>query len=367
VLIASQRPPSIGFWSTAVNIRAKLQDIIKRPGFGASAIVALLLLTCWPTTLAAQAPDVTSSALVLAPVGRQAGWLSLVAPRPRLLTHLDAPDYVSDVSVAPDSSRAAVVVIRTPAVSSVAYGDLMVLDLASSTLSPLVGSPGPSESLGAPVWSADGSRLLYQREDVGVVGTSYAGGATVQYPSRIEQVSADGSARTVLVEDGRQPATSPDGQSIAYVRRLQNGPTLVIRSLLDGTERVLLGPGQFGDIVSPGYSPQGDRIAFMAPVGQSAPLAEAFIRFFDRARFGAPIRLAHGVPWDLWIVKADGSAAASRLAGVSADDGSVTWSPDGSRLFVYGGTGSFLVDSATGETSPLSFLAGYGGTSWVSD
>lgn len=346
-------------------MRAKLQDIIERLRFRAPAIVALLLLTCWPSTLAAQAPDVTSSAAVLAPVGRQAGWLSLVAPRPQFLTHLDAPDYVSDVAVAPDLHHAAIVVIRTPAVSSVAYGELMALDLASSSLSPLLGGTDPSESLGAPVWSADGTRVLYQREDVSVVGTSYAGGATVQYPSRIEQVNADGSERTVLVEDARQPATSPDGQSIGYVHRSEHGPTLVIRNLLDGTERVLIGAGQFGDIVSPRYSPQGDRIAFMAPVEQSAPLAANL--FFDRAGFGAPIRLAHGVPWDLWIVNADGSAAATRLAAVSADDGTLAWSPDGTRLFVYGGTGSFIVDAGTGETSPLSFLAGYGGTSWVSD
>jgi Tol biopolymer transport system component len=278
---------------------------------------------------------------------------------------VDPPDYVSDVALAPGSTRAAIVVAHTPATASVAYAEIMALDLPSSTVSPLVGGADPTELLGAPAWSPDGTRLFYQREDVTVVGTSYAGGATVQYPSRIERVNADGSDRTVVVEDARQPACSPDGQQVVFVHRSQQGPTLVVRGLLDGTERVVLGAGQFGDIVSPRYSPQGDRIAFMAPVGQFSPQAGTL--FFDAGRFSAPVRFAHGVPWDLWIVNVDGSAAATRLAALSADDGTVGWSPDGSRLFVYGGTGSFIVDAASGEVRPLSFLSGYGATSWASD
>ena len=81
----------------------------------------------------------------------------------------------------------------------------------------------------------------------------------------------------------------------------------------------------------------------------------------------APLRLAHGAPWDVWTVNADGSAPAARLAAVGADDGTVAWSPDGTRLFVYGGTGSSIVDAASGEVTPLRFLSGYGATSWVAD
>jgi hypothetical protein len=43
----------------------------------------------------------------------------------------------------------------------------------------------------------------------------------------------------------------------------------------------------------------------------------------------------------------------------------LSWSPDGSQLFVYGGTGSFLVDASTGAATQLGFVSGYGATSWL--
>jgi hypothetical protein len=53
------------------------------------------------------------------------------------------------------------------------------------------------------------------------------------------------------------------------------------------------------------------------------------------------------------------------IAEVGADDATVAWSPDATQLFVYGGTGSFIVDLGTGEIAAFSYLAGYGTTAWV--
>jgi hypothetical protein len=44
----------------------------------------------------------------------------------------------------------------------------------------------------------------------------------------------------------------------------------------------------------------------------------------------------------------------------------VAWSPDGSQLFVHGGTGSFIVDATTGDVAEFPYLAGYGGAAWTS-
>jgi hypothetical protein len=76
--------------------------------------------------------------------------------------------------------------------------------------------------------------------------------------------------------------------------------------------------------------------------------------------------MAHGFPWEAWIVNADGSGL-HQIADVTNDDPSVAWSPDGNQLLVYGGWGSFVVDAASGSSESLSFLAGYGSVGWMPD
>jgi dipeptidyl aminopeptidase/acylaminoacyl peptidase len=317
-------------------------------------LIAAVALTASPSTGSAQ----TGTPLVLAPVGRQAGWLNLEAPRPRILTRVEPPDYISDVALNPGSNTAAFVLVHTTPSAAVPSGQILSLDMTALTTALVAGGPDSTESLGAPAWWPDNSRLIFQREDVSGIGTSYAGGATVQYPSRIEQVNVDGSGRTVLVDDAREPAASPNAQAFAFVRRVATGPTLVVHSVTDASEQTIVAAGQFGDIRSVRYSPQGDRIAFMVPV----------------AIYGAPgsglwmapmIRLAHGAPWDLWLVNTDAASPPTRLAALGADDGTLSWSPDGSRLFVYGGAGSFIVDAHTREVTPYGFVSGYGAQSWV--
>ena len=67
--------------------------------------------------------------------------------------------------------------------------------------------------------------------------------------------------------------------------------------------------------------------------------------------FSACVALAHGLPWNLWLVNTDGTNA-HELAGVESDDGSVAWSPDGSALFVYGGNGAFVVNAPRSLPAP---------------
>jgi hypothetical protein len=80
--------------------------------------------------------------------------------------------------------------------------------------------------------------------------------------------------------------------------------------------------------------------------------------------FGACVALAHGLPWDVWLVRPDGTDA-HELAQVQADGGAVAWSPDGPPLLVYGGSGGYLVDANSGEFQRLAYLSGYGSIAWL--
>ena len=82
------------------------------------------------------------------------------------------------------------------------------------------------------------------------------------------------------------------------------------------------------------------------------------------ALFGPATAYAHGIPWDPWVVNADGSGL-RRVAETAADEPSVAWSPDQMQLFVYSGTGSYLLDALTGAATPLTFVQGYGPVVWL--
>jgi Tol biopolymer transport system component len=330
------------------------------------ALLAVWALTLMPVDTLARGASLAdiepATGTLLAPVARQAGWLSLEAPRPRLLTSYLAPSFVADLDVAPTGWAALSVQSMFPGQD--AFGnDLVALDLHSGVSTPLLTRTDAGESLGAPVWSPDGAWLLFQREDLSRPPMSYAYQAQVRYPARVEAVSADGAGRWEVVEDALQPAVAPSGSQLAYLRSSSQGTALLVRSVVPTSppdEREVIPAGRFPDVAHPRFSPQGDRIAFVvavvaAPIGGRDPLD---------GWFGPSVALAHGLPWDLWLVDLDGSAP-RRLAELGADDPSVSWSPDGGQLFVYGGTGSFIVDALTGETRALPYLAGYGTTAWV--
>ena len=300
---------------------------------------------------------------VLAVVGRQAAWLNWLVPRPQLLTSLAAPSFVMDVGAVSGQSQALLGVVEPIGREGGGDmgGDLLLLDTTGqSGVSEFVMRADTSEWLGAPVWMPDGSGVLFQREDLRAGPDLYAGQAEVRYPSRVEWVAANGQGRMVISDSGFNPSPAPDGAEVAFIRISPRGPSLVARQLGSGEERTIVPSGLQPDLAYPRYSPDGSQLAFLATIPSNGlpaqPLAELVV--------GPRSAYAHGQPWDLWIVARDGSGL-RRLAAVGADDGSLAWSPDGTEIFVYGSTGGRLVEVPSGETTLLTYLAGFGAISWL--
>jgi len=305
------------------------------------------------------APDPAPGA-ILAPLGRQVGWLNLDAPRPRVIFSLLLPDYPSGVTVSPSEQAVVTVQSRSPLDNSTFGGDLLALDLRSGAVAPLVMRTTATESIGAPAWQADGARILFQRQDLSQPPLSLRGRANVSYPTQVEAARADGSGRAVLVLDALEPAPSPDGTRFAFLRSSPHGTALLVRSLVSDdpalTEFEAVPAARFPDLAYPRYSPSGDQIAFMA----TAPIVVGFAP----PVLGLGVAYAHGLPWNLWLVRPDGSDL-RQVAQLSGDDASVAWSPDGGQLFVYGGSGSYIVDVATGDIAGYAYITGYGATAWI--
>ena len=305
---------------------------------------------------------------ILAVVGRQVAWLNLEAPRHRPVSKLANSANALELTTQSDSSHA-VVAAGGPFPGGGARGaDLLNLDLASGETSPLLLRAESRESLNSPTWWSDRATLLFERQDLGGQTVGAPGQEVPRYPSRIERVMADGSGRGVLVAQGRQPSAAPDGTRLVLARTTSQGAALLLWSQADGSISTLIPEGQFADVAYPQFSPHSDQVAFVAPQsgrGNSQPPAPAASGLdLAAAFFGPSVASAHGIPWDPWVINVDGSGL-RRVAETSADEPSVAWSPDQTQLFVYSGTGSYVVDAASGSATALTFVTGYGPTVWL--
>jgi dipeptidyl aminopeptidase/acylaminoacyl peptidase len=298
---------------------------------------------------------------VLAVVGRQAAFLNLEAPRHRMLSRIATPANAIEVTALPDGSGGVLAVNGPYPGGGLRGSGLVHLDLSTGDTQPLLQRAEPRESLNMPGWWSDRQTLIFERQDLGGQPVGAPGQEVPRYPSRIERVLADGTERAILIADGRQPDAAPDGSSLVYARTTNQGASLLVWRQVDGSVETLVPEGRFADVAYPRFSPDSHKIAFVAP--QSGVLADS--PTFLESLFGPSVAYAHGIPWDPWIVNVDGTDL-HRVAETGADEPSVSWSPDGSRLFVYSGTGSFIVEAATGNVTALQFVQGFGPTAWLS-
>ena len=218
-----------------------------------------------------------------------------------------------------------------------------------------------------PIWSPDGTRLLFaQGSDMYimnadgnerrrlVVGLPEATGyrwspdgrliAFTQGGFRDDDffqdlwvIEADGSGGHRLATDAAAPSWSPDSRSIAYEGR---GQIRVINA--DGTGGRRVTAQRFG-AVQPAWSPDGSRIAFITTLDEPPD------RPADR---------------HIFLVNPDGTGLVNISRG-RGDDETPTWSPDGSRIaFVTtegdpDGSEIFLMDSSGGGRTNLTRRNGF--------
>jgi len=329
----------------------------------AVALAASVSLGGVPDYGRAQSQAEASTGL-LAVVGRQVAWLNLEAPRHRPVSRFATSVNALDVTAQPDASHVVVAVGAAFPGGGARGADLLNLDVNTGDMSPLLQRTDPHESLNSPAWWPDRATLLFERQDLGGQTVSPPGQEVPRYPSRIERVMSDGSGRGILLANGRQPSAAPDGTRLVFARTTNQGASLLIWSQADGSLQTLVPEGRFADVAYPQFSPHSDQIAFVAPQsglnGHSRPQPAALLDIL----FGPGVAEAHGIPWDPWIINADGSGL-HRVAETAGDEPSVVWSPDQTQLFVYSGVGSSIVDAASGAVTPLKFVQGYGPVVWL--
>lgn len=152
------------------------------------------------------------------------------------------------------------------------------------------------------------------------------------------------------------------------VVRFDGRDRLIVRPLEGGPERIVVDePGQLA-IAFPRFAPDGGWIAFTA-AGELPPLPEGGAhRPFGldgmAAIFGTRTALAHGAPWEIWVVRPDGSDL-RRVTSFEDDDASVTWSPDGVWLATLSAEAIHIVSQDGSSPYCVSNQGGYGALEWL--
>ena len=215
--------------------------------------------------------------------------------------------------------------------------DLFTLDVVTGATTKLTNSAGFAEL--QPAWSPDGGRILYVRR------------ARLSGRPDLFVMNANGRGRTRLTSTSvpeRDPSRSPDGTALVYAARTAPGePFRIFVARADGSGRQQLTSQKAGSDRAPVWSPDGTRIAFVS----------------DRDG---------GFP-ELYLMNAGGTGV-KRLTTNALIDANPSWSPDGTRVVFErccenGTSDLFTVDvttraevSVTASTSSQEF-----DPSWSSD
>lgn len=241
----------------------------------------------------------------------------------------------------------------------------MIAGADGSNAHPFAERDAPNTVLETPEWMPSG-RVYYTVRRV-------VNGKETQ---TIVRQTENGQPETIE-DNAYDPAVSPDETVLVYVRSTRTGQQLMKKSIgEDGDGCELLADQVFQYLSLPRISPDGKRVALggsgepnmgpsgcggdprsTAPSAASAPLDLGALLQPDTA-------YAHGLPADVYGLNLDGSAM-TRLADIKDDDPTVAWSPDGSRLAIFGVAALFLVDARGGPTDKLTDQGGYGGLDWT--
>jgi Tol biopolymer transport system component len=170
---------------------------------------------------------------------------------------------------------------------------------------------------------------------------------------RIDRISVDGADRTTVVGLGNAPTVSADGTLLAFVRTRGSVQDIWVANADGSDERQVVGVTDWDAVGTPRFTPDSERLIFIGVGGPGTRQA---------ARPG--IVYAHGVPWDIWSVRTDGSEV-RRLTAIGEDYPSLAWSPDGRWIAFSGELGLYLVRPDGSELVRISDDWVSGGLTWL--
>ena len=219
-------------------------------------------------------------------------------------------------------------------VAFVSGGRIYRIDSDGYGLTPLT-AEGPTSL--SPAWSPDGTRIAYTR-----LGEGKGGVAVVTLATGATQL-APGTQTALNIT----PMWHPDGRTLIYAHSDENGTNIVTANVADNCCVQRLTVGRFADNLSPTYSPDGRRVAFVS------------------TRAGPP---------QIYSMDADGTDQDLLVPfdfGATGSSNAPEWSPDGASVIfhreVSGSPQIFQMDVASRRVKQLTSSGRNEDPTWAPD
>ena len=218
-----------------------------------------------------------------------------------------------------------------------------------------------------PTWTSDGQTLFVTR--VGVAPTDAITGSS---GLTIQRFTPSGATLSTIAHSAFQPAPSPNGSRLAYVRVDVSRPLSPTRSirvltLTSGEDREIVPPNQFYDVYAPRWL-NNTQLVFSAArdsaLGQAQPSPSNALAAMLDAILGHVIAFAHSWTGNLWRINADGSGL-TRISAKDFQSPIVASAPDGQTLAVMSMEGVWLMNADGTALRQISRDGGNGSIVWV--
>lgn len=276
----------------------------------------------------------------------------IISPTAELFA--DAPQF------SPDGEHV-VYISSTLSAQGVAQNSVHIIDVDGKNDRAVAVPPNAKTSFNWPTYSWDGKWIYY----------------TASFPvppnkvhSEIDRIPVTGGNAAKVIDDARSGGVSPDDKTIAFIRfNFDTFSGALWTADINGQNaKQLLSDDAFLMISSPQYSPDGKSILFSASGPPTKPLPGATNWQEEQCE---PLLLcliskpafADGLPWDLWLVSADGLRF-EQLTNVASDSPWPAWSGDGKQVAFFDTSGIYLVELATKGISQISRNGGHGIFDW---
>lgn len=214
------------------------------------------------------------------------------------------------------------------------------------------------EQLRAPAWLPDGNLLIYaQRFE------------NRQIVVDLERVDVATGERTVLVNNGFAPTSTPDGSIVVFIRPEPDLTLSLWIADADGTNARRLAPNS--GLVSfnrPRFSPDRRHLLVGATgpgeLLQAPGKPEEFVSLNASGARASTVNHMNGLPEDIWLIDMQ-TEVATRLADLDLDQPTAVWSGDGQRIFALGDKGLYEIN-LDGGSARLADGMFHGQVDWLS-